>query len=571
MSWLSDIFGRGGAQQPDAAAQFARGTALLQEGEFAAAAEHLERAIKRSTPQDGIPVPQAHYLLGRAQAGDGRLAAALLSFESALRAQPDHADALEEGARILQDLDEHAEAAQWLQRLVAVRPKAETRLQLATELRKCGRNEEAVEILRPLCKEEPGDVGAALLHHHALVSLGRLDAALAEIERVLRMCKPHADLLVNRAVPLARLGRTDEAMACIGQALKLDPQHQRALANRVSLILGQRRVPEAIAAAEDALRVHPEDPDLHWRLGAALLLAGDWERGWAESEWRTRATGYESTSPAADRPQWRGESLAGRTIFLYPEQGFGDTIQFLRFVPEVARRAQSVFLLMWPELEPLVAGALPANCRTVAPGAKLPAFDVQCALMSVPGILGTTPETIPGEVPYLHAAPAAVQAWRERLDAGTFNVGICWAGNARQYNDRDRSTTLAALRGLATPGCRFYTLQTQKRPRDEETLAAWKDVVDTGAELRDFADTAALMGALDLVITVDTSVAHLAGALGRPVWILLSYAADWRYLLERADSPWYPTARLYRQAKPGRWPPVIQRAQADLAALAAGR
>jgi len=572
MGWLRDTLGRlGGGGPGDAPLHFSRGSSQLQQGQFGAAADSLERALALATPGDGVPLHEAHFLLGRARVGLGELARAAAGFEAAVRIKPDFAEALEEGARLLQKLEEHEEAVQWLQQLVQLRPAAASRFELARELRLCDRNDEAAVLLGPLCAEEPRNVDAALLHHHVLVSLGQFDRALAEIERVLKMCEPHADLLVNRSVPLARLGRHDEALGAIVKALKLDPAHPRALANRASVLLGQLRVQEAIAAAQEGLRLHPEDPDLHWTLAAALLLLGDLERGWPEAEWRTRATGYTRTAPDFAQPRWQGEGLAGRTILLHAEQGFGDAIQFLRFVPEVARMAGTVLILVPPELEPLVAGTLPANCRIVPRGAELPPFDFHCPFMSVPAVLGTTLANLPAPVPYLHAAPEAVTAWQRKLDAGRLNVGVCWSGNPRHFNDRWRSMTLAAMRTLAAEGCRFFTLQPQKRPGDEEALAAWKDAVDTGRELRTYADTSALIQALDLVITVDTSVAHLAGALGKPVWVLLPQVPEWRWMLEREDSPWYPSARLYRQEKRGDWTPVLKRVKNDLAARARTR
>jgi tetratricopeptide (TPR) repeat protein len=578
MEWLRDTLGRlrGGAPAPesgDAALHLNRGSALLDEGRFEDAANSLEKALAAALakPVEGVAPHQVHYLLGRAYAGLGRPAPASMSFEAAVRARPDFPEALEEGAKVLQDLEEHDAAVDWLQRLVQLRPTAATRLQLARALRSSGRNEEAADLLRQLCAKEPRNIDAALLHHHVLVSLGRFQQALAEIDRVLKMCKPDAALLVNRAVPLERLGRHDDALACIAKALKLDPTHPRALADQASVLLGQLRVQEAIAAAEAGLRLHPDDPQLHWTLSAGLLLLGDLPRGFAESEWRTRAPGYEGTVPDFGQPRWQGESLAGRTIFLYAEQGMGDAIQFLRFVPEVARMAGTVLLLVWPELEPLVAPTLPANCRIVPRGAALPAHDFHCPLMSVPGVLQITLDKLPAQVPYLQAPPAALQAWRQRLDAQQLNVGICWAGNPRHLRDPQRSMSLATMRVIDVKGCRFLTLQPQKRAGDDEALAAWGNVVDTGQELADFAQTAALIEALDLVITVDTAVAHLAGALGKPVWILLHHGPEWRWMLKRADSPWYPSARLYRQEKPGRWAPVLARVKEDLTALARAR
>lgn len=572
MGWLRDTFGRRGAAAPAlqaAGEPLARGKAQLEQGEFAAAAESLEQALAQAKRARDPQLHQLHYLLGRACAGAGRFAPASIHFESALAGDPDFADALEAGAAVLQELEEHDQAVEWLERLVRLRPVVAARLQLARGLRLANRLPEAAALLGPLCREAPRNVEAALLHHHVLMGLGRLEEALVEIDRAIGAAAPDVAMLVNRSVPLQYLGRHDEALASLARALKLEPTHPRALASRAAVLLSQLKVDDAIAAAEEGLRLHPEEADLHWSLATGLLLKGDMERGWAESEWRTRTTGFQGKVPELEQPRWQGEDLAGRTILLYAEQGMGDTIQFLRFVPEVAKRAKTVLLMVWPELESLVAQSLPANCRIVARRLPIAGVDFHCPLLSVPGVLGTTLATLPAQVPYLRAAPAAAQAWRDRLHGQGLKVGLCWSGNPRHANDRVRSMSLQVLRTVDTKGCSFYTLQPQRSAGDEAILGAWSALTDTGRELGDFADTAALVEALDLVITVDTAVAHLAGALGKPVWILLAHAPEWRWMLERTDSPWYPTAKLYRQRARGNWAQVLARVKADLAALAA--
>jgi hypothetical protein len=310
------------------------------------------------------------------------------------------------------------------------------------------------------------------------------------------------------------------------------------------------------------LRLYPDDADLNWNLAVNLLLLGDFESGWAAHEWRPgRISGLQ-------QPRWRGEDLQERTIVLYGEQGFGDIIQFVRFVPEVARRARTVYLRMLRPLEPLEL-KLPSNCILVRQGGVVPATDYECPLMSLPFVLGITESTIPARVPYVYADADAASQWRRELSDGALNVGIAWSGNPANLDDMNRSLTLAALLRAAVPGCRFVAVQPEVRDADRDTLAAHAEVFDAGGRLRNFADTAALFEALDLVLTVDTSVAHLAGALGRPVWILLPWVPDWRWMLERSDSPWYPTARLYRQPKAGDWDSVLAQVREDLAALAA--
>ena len=603
MGWLRETFGRLGAAAPpawrtlgnealaagklseaarcyeqgvdahpdDAALRLNLGYALLELGQFPAAAQRLEQALALRRSGDGCAPHEAHYLLGRARVGMGKLEQAFTSFEAATRAQPEFTEALEEGARVLHQLKRHEDAAEWARKLVRLQPNTFHRILLATELSRCGRHEEALGAIGQVCTEEPANVEAASLRFGELMKLQRLADALQEMDRVLALTGPTADLLVNRSLPLERMGRYDEALDATAQALSLQPNRRDALVNRTTILLAQARAREAKAAAEEGLAAYPEDADLHWSLSMALLLLGDLQRGWAESEWRSRSVAFTGKLLELDHPRWRGESLEGCTIFLHAEQGFGDNIQFVRFVPQVAKLAKSVLLLVSDALEPLVAGSLPANCRLLPQHSLLPPIDFHCPLMSVPAILGTTVDTIPADVPYLHADPAAAQAWRQRLGPGGPKVGVAWSGNPRHMNDQNRSMSLATFRTGAAEGCRYFTVQPETRDTDRQVLASWAQASDIGAELRDFADTAALMQALDLVITVDTSVAHLAGALGRPVWILLPYAPDWRWMLDRTDTPWYPTARLYRQSVRGDWSSVMARVKSDLAALAAGR
>ncbi|MCG2594735.1 tetratricopeptide repeat protein [Ramlibacter sp. XY19] len=522
------------AQPDDAALRLNLGFVLLQQGKFADAAESLRQSLSLQRPGDGL-AHDAWYVLGCAQEGLGRTGEALASFEAALQDRPGSVQALEGAIRAANQLGRPAEAATHAERLAALLP---------------------------------ANPGAVFLHYEALTRLGRWPEALTQAERVLALTGPDARALANVAFVLEKLDRLDEALSVVDQALQLDPDNRGALVNRVAVLMELARIPEARAAAQDALRLHPEDANLHWNVSLSHLMLGEFREGWAEHEWRFRSDAVQASVEEFDEPRWRGERLAGRTILVYGEQGFGDNIQFVRYVPELAKLAHSVLLQVPEPLEPLV-GALAPNCRLLRAGELMPAFDVHCSLMSLPALMATTLETIPAAVPYLHADPAAVQAWRDRLGSGQLNVGIAWSGNPTQANDRRRSMALATFRALAVDGCRFVTLKPDLRAEDRAALADWPGLVDHGRELRDFADTAALVAALDLVISVDTSAAHLAGALGRPVWILLVHVPDWRWLRDREDSPWYPTARLFRQDATRQWGPVLERVRSELAGLAA--
>jgi hypothetical protein len=341
------------------------------------------------------------------------------------------------------------------------------------------------------------------------------------------------------------------------------------LHNKLQALLNLLRVREAGELARHAAALYPDDADLRWNLAVAQLLLGDFDAGFAAHEARWQAAGFGSRPVAAieARPRWSGrESLRGGTILLFAEQGLGDSIQFLRYVPLVAAQAREVWLQVPPALASLAAGMAP-NCRLLAAGEPWPEFDWQCPLLSLPHAFRTRLADVPASIPYLHANDLQVQQWQARLPAdGRRRVGIVWSGNPGHGNDRNRSIALGLFRQLAAEPCLFVSLQPQVRESDRAALAAWPGLLDLGPQLNDFADTAALLATLDLVITVDTSVAHLAGALGRPVWVLLPYCPDWRWLLERTDSPWYPTARLYRQPARGDWAPVLAAVRADLEA-----
>ncbi|HMV32993.1 MAG TPA: glycosyltransferase family 9 protein, partial [Gemmatimonadales bacterium] len=311
---------------------------------------------------------------------------------------------------------------------------------------------------------------------------------------------------------------------------------------------------EAIAACRRAIAVRPDWSEAHWNLALPLLRTGQYEEGWREFEWRFTAARRRLRPEPSALPAWQGEPLAGRTLLVYWEQGFGDTIHFCRYVPLLAAAGARVLLQVQAPLRRLLAG-LAGVAEFVGEDASAVRADFKVALMSLPHRFGTTLETIPATMPYL-VAPA-LPAGLTLGHSGRRRVGLAWGGSPAQTNNRFRSIPLADLAPLcALPGIDWYSLQVGATAAEAATLAA-AGVTDLGPRLGDFADTAAVMQELDLVLTIDTSVAHLAGALGRPTWILLSHTCCWRYLLDRTDSPWYPTARLFRQPARGAWAPVV--------------
>ncbi|HEX6512541.1 MAG TPA: tetratricopeptide repeat-containing glycosyltransferase family protein, partial [Chloroflexota bacterium] len=371
----------------------------------------------------------------------------------------------------------------------------------------------------------------------------------------------------NRGTLLQELGRPREAVAAYRQALAIRPHYPEALHNLSEALQDLHQMRDAIATCEQALALDPEFADAHCGLAFALLREGDLKRGFEQYEWRFRRRDYLPLRRELQGPAWQGEDLKGKIVLLYvePAQGFGDTLQFARFAPELAARGAMVLVECQPALVRLF-GSLAGAAGIVSLGGHLPAFDLQASLMSLPYLLGTTLETIPASVPYL-APPADVQTrWRKRLGAGgAFRVGLVWATHPGHERRRSpRTLALDALTPLASiPRIQLFSLQ-----KGAASLPADMGLIDLGPELGDFADTGAAIMNLDLVISVDTAVAHLAGALGRPVWTMLPFAAEWRWQLERRDSPWYPSMRLFRQPIWGDWTSVVAEVAAGLASLA---
>jgi Tetratricopeptide repeat len=412
----------------------------------------------------------------------------------------------------------------------------------------------------------PRHAQARLNRGLALAAVGRHQEAVADFEAALAMSPANPAAHYNRGVSLFSLGRYADAVAAYDRALSIASEHVKALNNRGLALQALNRHHDALASYARALELRKDYADAHFHQALALLTIGEFRRGFEKYEWRWRRTGMPAHGRGYGRPLWLGEyPLQGRTILLHAEQGLGDTIQFARYVPLLARAGGKVVLEVQPELKALV-GQIAGAAAVVARGEPLPAFDVHCPLGSLPLALKTEPATIPAEGPYLRADDVHIVKWRVRLEAlGRPRVAVAWSGNAQHMNDRNRSIPLSGLAPLWSVGSvHFVSVQRELRDGDAELLAREPHVTQIGTELDDFADTAAVAALLDLVITVDTSVAHLAGAMGRPVWILVPFSPDWRWTLSGETSRWYPTARLFRQPSLGDWTSVIERLRSEL-------
>ena len=346
-----------------------------------------------------------------------------------------------------------------------------------------------------------------------------------------------------------------------------------ALNNLGNALKNLGELPEATGAYEQAIALKPDNPDYRTNRAMALLAAGRFDEGWQAFEWRWKTGQFTGAGQDSARPRWHGEAAPGRVLLVRAEQGFGDTLQFCRYAPLAAARGLRVVLEVQPALARLM-GPVAGVERVIAQGQGLPDFDFYCPMMSLPAVFNTRLETVPADVPYLSPDSESVKIWRGRLGDGagkSIKVGLAWAGSSRVHSpdliaaDRRRSIAADALAGLMdTPGVRFYSLQKGGPPAPKEF-----GLVDMMDECNDFMDTAAIVANLDLVISVDTAVAHLAGALGRPVWLLNRFDSCWRWLRGRDDSPWYPRLRLFRQPSPGDWKSVISTVGNELRKAAA--
>lgn len=441
----------------------------------------------------------------------------------------------------------------------------------AIELHRCGRLAEAAAEYRQLLAASPDEPQLLLGLGTLLLQSGELDRGLALIDRLLVAVPRHPIALSNRGNALRALGRPAEALASYDRAIAAKPDYAGAYYNRGALLHDLRRFGEALRDYDRAIALSPDFADVHWNKALLDLISGNYEEGWRLYEWRWKGPQKDAVRSFTQRPWLGGEPLQGRRILLHAEAGLGDTIQFCRYAPLVAALGAQVVLEVPAPLQNLVS-TLKGTHEVVKRGDPLPAFDLHCPLMSLPLAMKTTVATIPARVPYLFADPAKVDDWRRRLGPRSRpRIGLAWSGSSIYKNDRERSVPLGLLtEPLALP-VEFHVLQKDIRPEDLSALERLDQVRVQADRLNDFSDTAALLEMMDLVISVDTSVAHLAGAMGKEVWILLPFLPDHRWFLDRIDSPWYPTATLLRQSRPGDWPGVMAELARRLASFTLSR
>jgi len=510
------------------------GLALSALGRHDEALKAFDTALQRQPSDAQLWWQKGNALLAMARASD-----ALLAFEETCRLDPRHGDAAFKCGHILHALGRYDEALTHLGRSVSLQ----------------GHH-------------------APILHTRAAVlkELDRLDEALADAERAIALDPAQAEACGNLGAILEALGRMDEALAWYDRALALKPNVARMITNRGGVLAKLGRIDEAMAEYKRSMAVDPAYGEAAWNLALLQMLTGDFENGLKGREIRWQFPQLRPAYPNLGGPMWLGaEPLAGKTIVVCAEEGLGDSIQHVRYVPLLAARGARVILVVEPALCPLLAGvAGVAQCLPKLEDTALPPYDYHIPINCLPLAFATRLDSIPSGAGYL-PPPAAerVKAWERRLGAHErLRVGLVWSGNPGHLNDRNRSTTLQTFAPLFDVDATFVSLQKDPRPQDAALLRAQPGVVDLTAELKDFADTAALVACLDLVIAVDTSVAHLAAALGKPTWLLLPNMPDFRWLLGRDDSPWYPPLRLFRQTMTRDYESVIERVRGELIDLA---
>lgn len=532
-------------------------------------AEETDRQAAGSDPDDA----RLHGILGAALHQQGKLNEALVHYGRAKELAPHDTAALRQFGLALHKAGRTADAVEIYRRVIVVDPADVTiHNNLCGGLCDLGRFDEAATACEQALALEPGYAKAHVNRGLIFEQRNDIDAAIAAYRRAIAADPSNADGHSNLAVVLHKTGEIDEALAVSHRAVALAPEHPLIHSNRAAILLDNGDIDEALATSHRAVALAPENPLVRFNHSHLLLMCGDLRNGFADYRWRRRYVALFETMPDFGVPEWQGESFPGRTLLLFSEQGIGDVLQFVRYLPMVAARGGTIILHVQATLVPLLRQL--QGVTVVARGAALPPLDLQLPLMDLPHVFGTTVDSIPSDVPYLRADPIKARDWRRTFrDTAALKVGIVWAGSPTHKHDRSRSLAAeSVLPRLVMPGVQLYSLQKELRPAVAPVLARLgSDVIDLAPGLGDFADTAAAVAALDLVIAVDTSVAHLAGAMGRPVWVLLPYALDWRWLRDREDTPWYPGMRLFRQRTPRAWEDVIARVSAELAGVIGGR
>jgi hypothetical protein len=582
-------------QKNNAHLLFLLGTANAQIGQIGIAQQHLKRSLALNPqnpfanhnhadvllslkrPDEALACcdkaltlkpdfAEAHNTRGRALQALKRPDEALTSYDQALSLRPDYAEAYYNRGVALQDLQREDEALASYDQALSLAPgMVQGHNNRGLALQELRRPDEALASYDKALSLDPGHIEALNNRGNALQDLKRLDEALACYDKVLSLKPDDAEAHYNRGTVLQDLGRPDAALASYDKALSLRPDYLEAYNNRGNVLQSLLRLDEARASFDKAQTLKPDHAEACWNKSLLLMLTGQYIEGWEQYEWRFKTRAMKHHYPDFSQPAWRGQdSLQGKTLLICAEQGFGDVIQFCRYLPQLSQLGARILFEVPKALESLVS-TLNCPMTVVTKGSALPPFDAYCPVMSLPHAFKTTVETIPATVPYLGSERSKVEAWHKKLGEKTrLRIGVVWSGAAGHKNDANRSIRLEDFLPLTERPVEWHSLQKIYRPQDLDKLGLHPEIHQHQDDLNDFSDTAALIECMDLVICVDTSVAHVAGALGKPVWILLPFSPDFRWMLERDDTPWYPSARLFRQSGIGDWQSVIAQVGSEL-------
>jgi tetratricopeptide (TPR) repeat protein len=540
--------------------KFEQGMALLQQGKLAEA-ERIYREVLQQQPHHF----DALHLLGLVALQTRRTERGVELITKAIELSPNVAAAHCNLGMGLNELKRHEEALASFDKAIALKPDfAEAYNNRGMVLENLNRHEEALANCDKAVVLKPDHAKAYYNRGNALNDLKRHNEALASFDEAIALKPDFAEAYNNRGLTLNEIKRHEEALVSCDKAITLKPDFAGAYHNRGLALNELKRHEEALASYDKAIALKPEFGDAYRNQSLCLLLLGRFEQGWRQYEWRKKCD-----KPIAARfypqPLWLGEEdISGKTLFVWWEQGFGDTIQFCRYAKLVEARGAKVIMSVQQPLHELLKQISP-TIEIINTDEVPTDFDYHCPLLSLPLAFGTTLETIPAQQPHLKADEQLRLAWSARLPPKTKpRIGLVWSGRTDLPKREDRAIDLEQLLLFLSPDADWICLQKEIREKDLSVLQQLGSIAFFGVDLSDFSDTAALLDAMDLVITIDTSVAHLAGAMGKPVWILLPYSPDWRWLLDRDDSPWYPSARLFRQQQIGNWAGVINQVKDEL-------
>lgn len=541
---------------PDAETELNRGNVLQRLGRVE---ESLICYDLSSQYRQGYP--QALYNKGIALQGIGRVTDALAAYDAALTLDPFYCEASCNRGNVLHELGRLEDALAAYRDTLKIRPGfLPALINRANVLLQLGRAEEAIESCDEILRRDPKHPKALGIRGAALHKLGRLEDALAALDAVVQFAPAPPDAWLNRGNVLQELGRHPQAIACYDEALAAKPDYPEALSSLGVALKDAGEIDKALFYFDQALRHKPDYPDARNNRAGALLLAGDLEAGFEDFESRWERSNAPSRTLISELPAWNGENIAGQSIVVFDEQGLGDLIQFSRYLLDLVDAGAEVTLLCRKNMHRLLR-TLPKPVCLVEALESTNRFAYQIALMSLPRVFRTTLGTIPAPIPYLHPEPALVVEWAERIGRNGFKIGVCWHGN--KFINLQRSFPLACFGAIAAiDNVRLISLVKEQGPIEvvagdrRFNIESLGSTFDAGLDA--FVDSAAVMANLDLIVTSDTSIAHLAGALGRPVFLALKHVPDWRWLMHREDCPWYPTMRLFRQTEKGGWDAVFQ-------------